>query len=134
MMALRPARPIGRVLTSGDAFLVPRPDGEVWVGATFDDVGFVKGVTPAGLRTLAGNVERLVPELAAAPIVRAWSGLRPMLEGGPVIGRAPSLRNVLIAAGHHRSGILLAPITAVTVGAYLDGRQPAAESRAFAPR
>lgn len=134
MMALRPSRPIGRVLTSGDAFLVPRPNGEVWVGATFEDVGFVKGVTPAGLRTLAAHAERLVPELAAAPMVRAWSGLRPMLDGGPVIGRVGSLENVLIAAGHHRSGVLLAPITAATVAAYLSRSDPPGEALAFACR
>jgi glycine oxidase len=134
MMALRPPRPIRHVLTSGDAFLVPRPEGEVWVGATFEDVGFVKGITPAGLRTLAGHVERLVPELAASPVVRAWSGLRPMLDAGPAIGRISALRNGLIAAGHHRSGILLAPITAAGVAAHLEDRDPPAEVRAFGPR
>lgn len=133
MLALRPVRPIRHVLTSGDAFLVPRPSGEVWAGATFEHAGFVKAVTADGLRTLAGHVERLAPDLRSAPIVRAWAGLRPMAEPGPVIGRAPGLANVLVATGHHRNGILLAPITAVAIAAWVAGGEPPAAAKAFAP-
>ena len=122
MIALRPARGVGHVLAAGDAFLVPRAHGAVWVGATFEEVGFEKMVTAAGLRTLAAHVERLAPAMLGAPIVRAWAGLRPFCRrGGPILGRPPTLDNVLVALGHHRNGILLAPVTAQTIRAYVDG-------------
>jgi glycine oxidase len=118
MLALRPARPFGRrIVSAGDGFLVPRATGDVWVGATFEDAGFEKAVTAAGLATLLAHVERIAPSLAAAPITRMWAGLRPRLAGaaGPVIARAPDATNAIVAVGHYRNGILLAPITARTV-------------------
>jgi glycine oxidase len=132
MLALRPPRVPRHPITAGDAFLVPRPDGEVWVGATFEEAGFAKAVTANGLRALAAHVERLAPEMLAAPIVRAWSGLRPLHRaGGPVIGRSARHANVLVALGHHRNGILLAPITATALRAWLDGVAPPDATRPF---
>jgi glycine oxidase len=125
MLALRPRRLPRHVITAGSGFLIPRPHGEVWVGATFEEVGFAKAVTAEGLRALAAHVDRLAPELLAAPIVRTWSGLRPLCRaGGPVIGRSSRLANVLVALGHHRNGILLAPLTAAAVRACIDGARP----------
>jgi glycine oxidase len=135
MIALRPRRPPRHAITAGPAFLLPRPHGEVWVGATFEEAGFVKAVTPEGLQTLAAHVERLAPELLAAPIVRTWSGLRPLCRGGgPVIGRSARLENVHVALGHHRNGILLAPLTAVAVRACVDGVPPPAATLPFVRR
>jgi glycine oxidase len=92
-------------------------------------------VTAEGLGALARHVDRLAPELLAAPIVRTWSGLRPLVpSGGPVIGRTSALANVVVALGHHRNGILLAPITAVAVRACVDGVAPPAATRPFVCR
>lgn len=124
MIALRPERAPSHVLTAGTAFVVPRPHGEVWVGATFEDAGFVRAVTADGLRELASHVARVAPALASAPVVRAWCGLRPYHADGPVLGRAPGVENVIMALGHHRNGILLAPITAQAVAACVDGMAP----------
>jgi len=118
MLALRPSVPAGGpVLAAGDGYLVPAR-GEVLVGATFEDAGFEKAVTPSGVATLLGHVERMAPALRTAPIVRLWSGLRPHAAGGdPIVGRAPDTENLILACGHHRNGILLAPWTAETVAA-----------------
>jgi glycine oxidase len=132
MMAIRPPRLPRRVVRAGTAFLVPRAHGEVWVGATFEEAGFVKAVTPEGLRTLAAHVERLAPEMAAAPVLRMWSGLRPSCPaGGPVLGRPRGLANVLVALGHHRNGILLAPTTARAIRAEAEGTPVPDEARPF---
>jgi glycine oxidase len=83
MLALRPREPPARaVVTRGDAYLVPRAGGEVWVGATVEDSGFARGVTPAGLAALRAHVAALAPALLEAPVVRVWSGLRPWAPGG----------------------------------------------------
>jgi glycine oxidase len=134
MLALRPARPLCRhVLAHGDAYLVPRRDGEVLVGATVEHVGFTKGVTAAGLAALVERVARLAPAGLEAPVVRTWSGLRPFAPSGPIVGRSPETSNLLVATGHHRSGVLLAPVTAVTITALLDGASPPPEASAFLP-
>jgi glycine oxidase len=136
MLALRPNRPLcRRVLAHGDSYLVPRRSGEVLVGATVEDAGWEKAVTPAGLRVLLGHVERIAPAGLAAPVSRVWAGLRPYAPaGGPIIGRAPTTENLVLACGHHRNGILLAPITAAIVQAVLDGTAAPVDVDPFAPR
>jgi glycine oxidase len=134
MLALRPSRPLAHVVTAGDGFVVPRAHGEVWVGATFEEVGFTKAVTPDGLRRLGDHVVRLAPALRDAPVARAWAGLRPFhRRGGPAIGRAPGWTNVFVATGHHRNGVLLAAITGRAMRAWLDGTAPPEGSAAFVP-
>jgi glycine oxidase len=136
MIALRAGAATTRhVLMRGSAFAVPRPDGEVWIGATFEEAGFVKAVTPEGLAALARHVEAVAPSLRAAPVVRSWCGLRPgMADGGPALGPSRTDENVLLALGHHRNGILLAPVTARTIAAYVEGIAPPAAAVPFAPR
>lgn len=136
MLALRPTRPLcRRVLAHGDAYLVPRRSGEVLVGATVEDAGFEKAVTPDGLRALIAHVERIAPSGLAAPISRVWAGLRPYAPGGgPIIGRATATENLTLACGHHRNGILLSPITAAIVQAALDRTAPPIDVASFAPR
>ena len=132
MLALRPRRVPRHAIASGAGFLIPRPHGEVWVGATFEEAGFAKAVTPDGLQALASHVDRLAPELLAAPVVRTWAGLRPLCrDGGPVLGRSTRHANVFVALGHHRNGILLAPLTAVALRACVEGGTPPEATRPF---
>jgi glycine oxidase len=107
-----------------DGYLVPKPRGMIFAGATVEDVGFRRGTTEralAGLRRMAAS---LVPELARAKVASSWSGLRPgSPDGLPVIGRFPGRDNVFLATGHFRNGVLLAPITGALVSdAVLTGR------------
>jgi len=54
----------------------------------------------------------LIPGISKAPLSRFWAGLRPYSPTRrPILCRAPGLDNVIIATGHHRNGIVLAPIT-----------------------
>ena len=135
MLALRPsALPSTHVLSWNDGYVVPRADGEVVVGSTVEHVGFVKAVTPAGIAAILGNATRIVPTLTDAALVRAWAGLRPFTpDGGPLLGWAPDTRNVVVACGHHRNGILLAPITAEIVAALIGGRPSPVDLAPFLP-
>jgi glycine oxidase len=108
-----PGRALPSVIESEDVYLVPRPDGTVLAGATVERVGFQKEVTAGALHGLTGAAIRLVPELARARFVEAWSGLRPGTPDGlPLLGRTAAVRGLLFAAGHYRNGVLLAPVTA----------------------
>jgi glycine oxidase len=133
MLALRPpALPSAHVLSAADGYLVPRRSGEVLVGATVEDAGFEKAVTPAGLTELLAKVARIAPALAGVPVARVWAGLRPWAPaGGPILGRVPGTSNLVVACGHHRQGILLAPITAAVVAAAIEERPPLLDVGAF---
>jgi glycine oxidase len=105
--------PLQGIIFGPDAYLLPRLDGTVVVGATVENVGFDKSMTASGLAWLLESLNALCPALANAPLDRFWTGLRPASPDDlPIVGRAPGWDNVLIATGHHRNGIMLAPTTA----------------------
>jgi len=105
-------------------YLVPKPRGYVWVGATVEDVGFRKKTTEHGLAGLRRMAADLVPRLRHAKVASSWAGLRPgSPDGMPVIGRFPGKKNVFLATGHFRNGVLLAPVTGALVAELvLNGR------------
>ncbi len=104
-----------KVLRSSAAYLVPRRDGRIIAGSTLEDAGFVKQVTPQGIRQILDGALELAPALADAKIVEEWSGLRPGTPDHlPIIGPT-EIAGFVIATGHYRNGILLAPVTAKIV-------------------
>ena len=113
MLSLRgPARPLRHVVWGANGYLVPREEGQTFVGATVEEAGFRKTTTRAGLRRLRAAAAELAPALADAELVRAWAGLRPATPDGlPIMGTLPGWRNVWVSTGHFRNGILLAPIS-----------------------
>jgi glycine oxidase len=117
MIAFRPERLLIRsVVHSSRGYLVPRRDGRILAGATSEDVGFEKAVTTEAVERLYSAAVKILPALDGAEIVDSWSGLRPCTEDKlPVIGGFPGYRNLTVATGHYRNGILLAPLTAIVV-------------------
>ena len=113
-LALSPV-PFGPVLFAGGGYLLPRSDGRVCVGSTMEMVDFARGTTAAGVRTLLDRAIDVVPALGRARVTRTWSSFRPRSPDGlPFVGEL-GVPGLYVAAGHHRSGILLAPITAEIV-------------------
>jgi glycine/D-amino acid oxidase-like deaminating enzyme len=77
-----------------------------------EDVGYDRRVKLEAVRTLVQQALELVPGLRDANLVTAWTGLRPYSHDNvPYLGAVPDLEGAFVAAGHYRSGILLAPIT-----------------------
>ncbi len=113
MLALRhPNVHLTRVLRSEKAYLVPRLDGRLIAGSTLENAGFDKRVTPEGMRKILEGVLEMVPALHDSEIVESWGGLRPGTPDElPIIGKA-SIEGLLVATGHYRNGVLLAPATA----------------------
>ena len=106
----------------GDTTLVPGSAGEVLVGSTTAFAGFDRTVTPTGVATLREAAGALVPELREVAPARTWAGLRPCSTiRRPIIAPVPGLPRVVLGTGHHKSGVLLAPITARLVRALLTG-------------
>jgi glycine oxidase len=115
MLALRmdAAAPLlNHVLWAPGAYLVPRRDGRLIVGGTVEEKGFDETITAGGMLTLLEAAWRAIPAIEELPIDEIWVGHRPgSHDDAPILGRAP-LDNLFYATGHHRNGILLAPVTA----------------------
>jgi glycine oxidase len=115
MLALRmdPAAPLlNHVLWAPGAYLVPRRDGRLIVGGTVEEKGFDETITAGGMLTLLEAAWRAIPAIEELPIDEIWVGHRPgSRDDAPILGRGP-LESLFYATGHHRNGILLAPVTA----------------------
>lgn len=117
LVAIETRPPLFRHVMSvhGRGYLVPRRDGTVIAGSTVEMVGFRKEVTVGGLAAILALAQTLVPALADAPVMQSWSNFRPFTEDHlPVLGTT-SVRGLILATGHYRNGILLAPITAQAI-------------------
>jgi glycine oxidase len=111
-----PAAGLGPILWGARAYLVPKRDGSLVVGATVEHVGFDRRVTAGGVRALLEAGEALLPGLADAGFRGAWAGLRPATPDHlPLIGPWPEAPGLVVATGHHRAGVQLSPATAEIV-------------------
>lgn len=132
MIAVRTA-PLRHVVSWDDHYLVPRKNGELIMGSTVEFIGHDKDVTLEAIHLFINRSEALVPGISKAPLSRFWAGLRPYSPTRrPILCRAPGLDNVVIATGHHRNGILLAPITGKLVSELITTGQPSLSLEPFA--
>jgi glycine oxidase len=123
--------PCERIVASERVYLVPRPDGRLIVGATTEEHGFDATVTAGGVHELLREAYRLLPDVSEMELVEAMAGLRPGTPDNlPLIGPG-ALDGLVLACGHYRNGILLAPLTGEAVAGLLAGK-PLPESLAAA--
>jgi glycine oxidase len=100
-------------------YLVPREDGELVVGATSEEMGWDTRVTAGGVYELLRDAHEIVPGITELPLVETLAGLRPGTpDNAPLLGPS-ALDGLVLATGHHRNGILLAPVTADAVAELL---------------
>jgi glycine oxidase len=124
---------IERVLWSEDVYLVPRNDGRILAGATVEYVGEDRSVTAGGVRKILDAAIALAPALAEARIEQTWAGLRPdSPDHLPILGPT-ELDGLLMATGHFRSGILLAPITARLIRDWITTQRVSVDWDRFSP-
>ncbi|MHA6624165.1 glycine oxidase ThiO [Pseudonocardia sichuanensis] len=120
--AFPPPRRTVRALVDGrPVYAVPRDDGGLVLGATQAELGFDTEVTVGGVRDLLRDAERILPGIAEYALLESAAGLRPgSPDNLPLVG-ALGPDGLLVATGHHRNGMLLAPVTADAVAALLRG-------------
>jgi glycine oxidase len=108
-----PSDPLVRhVIWAPKAYLVPRADGRLIVGATVEERGFDARITAGGLYSLLDGAWRAVPGIEELPVIETWVGFRPgSRDDAPMLGPT-ALPGLMLATGHHRNGILLTPVTA----------------------
>jgi glycine oxidase len=121
------------VIRAPEAYLIPRSDGRLLVGATVEEAGFDKRTDIPTIQRLHRTALALVPELRNAKILEDWAGLRPGTPDAlPILG-ATATPGYFVATGHFRDGILLAPVTAEVMVAVIEGRKPEYDLTAFSP-
>jgi glycine oxidase len=118
-----------RVLRFAGGYVLPRGDGRYVLGATMEERGFELCPTAGGVYELLRDARELIPGVSELEIEELSVGLRPSTpDNAPAVGRG-ALEGLLWATGHHRNGILLAPLTAELVVGLLD---PSGESHSQA--
>lgn len=118
-----PQRVIRARVHGRQVYLVPRADGVV-VGATQYEHGRDTAPAVAGVRELLDDACEVMPALGEYELAECAAGLRPMTPDNlPLVARLDD--RTLVAAGHGRSGFLLAPWTAATIAAELKVGVPA---------
>jgi len=123
--------PCERIVVSERVYLVPRPDGRLIAGATVEEQGFDTVVTAGGVHELLREAYRLLPDVAEMELVDSLAGLRPGTPDNlPLIGPG-AVEGLVLATGHFRNGILLAPLTGAAVAVLLAG-EPLPEAAAAA--
>lgn len=116
-----------RALVRGKSvYIVPRPSGEVVIGATVEERQFDLGATAAGVFELLRDARAIMPSVDEWAFTESWAGMRPTTHDHlPIVGSGPR-PDVHFATGHGRNGILLGPLTGVCMAQYLTtGSMPA---------
>ncbi len=117
-------RTLRGLVRGSSVYLVPRDSGELVIGATQEELGADTAVTAGGVWELLRDARALVPGVTELELADAVAGLRPGTpDNAPVLGPA-GLPGLVLATGHFRAGVLLAPVTADTVAAYLSTGTP----------
>jgi glycine oxidase len=112
-------------------YLVPRADGEIVVGATQDE-RTDRIVTAGGVLELLRAAVDLVPALADCELTEALAGHRPSTpDNAPLLGRLDA--RTVVASGHYRNGVLLAPISADLIAELVLTGEAGPRSAPFAP-
>lgn len=122
-----------RIVVPERIYMVPRGDGRLVIGATVEEMGFDTTITAGGVHELLREAYRALPDVAELELAETIAGVRPgSPDNAPLIGPG-SIDGLVYATGHFRSGILLAPVTADAVAAWLGGSEPEVDVTAFSP-
>jgi glycine oxidase len=127
------ARSVRGIVRGSSVYLVPRESGELVIGATQEELGTDTRVTAGGVWELLRDARTIVPGITELELAEAVAGLRPGTpDNAPVLGPS-SLPGLVLATGHFRAGVLLAPVTADLITEYLTTRRMPGLAAAFTP-
>lgn len=120
MLQMDAARPLLRHVVWGPkAYLVPRHDGRLLIGASVEERGFDTTVTAGAIYALLDGAWRVLPGIEELPLIETWAGSRPgSRDDAPILGPT-AIDGLVLATGHHRNGILLTPLTAAAIAQFV---------------
>jgi glycine oxidase len=101
---------------SQDLYIVPQQHNTLYIGASIEDKGFDEAITVAEIFNLLRQAIMIYPSIREASIIKTWSGFRAgSMDHAPVLCHDKQNKKIIWATGHHRNGILLAPLTAKAI-------------------
>ena len=124
---------IQRTIDGLGIYIVPRSDGKILLGATVEFVGYDKAPSVDGVKQMIDAAVAIIPEISHNTFVQTWAGLRPYYKNGPCLGLLPDYDNVVLASGHYKNGILLAPITGKLIAELLTTGKTSLSLKPFTP-
>ena len=102
--------PLDRDFHSADVDLNHREDGQIWVGATEERVGFDRNPSEKAYAESMRAAVKLMSAMKDARLVLHTACLRPLSpDWMPIIGKAPGWDNAYLATGAGKKGILISP-------------------------
>ncbi len=127
------SRSVRGVVRGSSVYLVPRVSGELVVGATQEELGPDTRVTAGGVWELLRDAREIVPGITELELAEATAGLRPGTpDNAPLLGPS-ALPGLVLATGHFRYGVLLAPVTADLIAELLDTERLPQAAAPFSP-
>jgi glycine oxidase len=103
------------------AYAVPRSDGRMSFGVTYEAHVADPYTTEKGQSLIERGLGLLIPSATTWPVIRRWAGVRPGIANGtPLIGPVRKGEQMIIATGHYGLGVTLAPATAELVCALVN--------------
>lgn len=125
---------ISSIIIHEGHYLIPRADGRLIVGSTTIERGFDKRVLAGAIAELLAAAIGMVPAIANCAWSQAWAGLRPATPDRlPYLGRPKGVDGLILATGHYRNGLSLAPVTAAIVRELLTDQAPSVDLSPFRP-
>ncbi|MGH9070737.1 MAG: FAD-dependent oxidoreductase, partial [Acidimicrobiales bacterium] len=129
------SRNLKGLVKGSSVYLVPRLDGTVVLGATVEEQGFDTRVKVGSVADLLEDARAVLRAVDDLELVETHAGLRPgSPDNAPMLGRPSGVEGLVIATGHYRNGILLAPVTADSIAEVLAGGESPALIAPFSPR
>jgi len=114
-------------------YAVPR-HGQTLIGATSEVGQWEETITADGLEQLERRMSVVFPGLDLTRATRTWAGIRPRTRDRvPHLGWLEEGR-LLVASGHYRSGISMAPLTAQVLVELVSGTASMQEMADLDPR
>jgi glycine oxidase len=108
------------IYTKNMGYIVPKKDGYTLAGSTVERVGFDESTTTSAKETLSSQAHKILPSLTHFRFRGMTAGLRPgSPDDLPFLGPLKNVENFIMATGHFRNGILLAPITSLIISEFI---------------
>ncbi len=124
---------LAHVVRAPDCYILPKGDGRVLIGATEEEMGFDDTATAGPVMRLIERAWEAVPSIYDLAIESIDVGLRPgTRDHEPLLG-ASGIDGLILATGHYRHGILLAPVTAHVISDVVEGLPAPEWLEPFAP-
>ncbi|MCQ6266891.1 glycine oxidase ThiO [Fictibacillus sp. WQ 8-8] len=125
---------ITSTVISDECYLVPKQGGRLVIGATMEAGTYDRKVRAKGVLELLTKASEVLPAIEEGEWEKAWTGFRPQTPDGlPYMGKHPYHKDLYIAAGHFRNGILLSPLTGRWMAELLIGDLQEERLKEFAP-